>query len=88
MSFLLNGLHDALNRVNPRRRFLETQSSRESSPGISGLKLETSSESENDESDGSRAESCKRMRLNNFDTEPDVGVECDEKLSEAQIAWR
>eukprot|EP00112_Aurelia_sp_Birch-Aquarium-sp1_P010751 Seg2289.2 transcript_id=Seg2289.2/GoldUCD/mRNA.D3Y31 product="Ubiquitin carboxyl-terminal hydrolase 15" protein_id=Seg2289.2/GoldUCD/D3Y31 len=88
VSFLLNGLHDALNRVNPRRRFLEAQSSRESSPGISGLRLETSSESDNDESDGPRAESCKRMRLNNVDMEPDVGVECDEKLSEAQIAWR
>jgi len=89
VSFLLNGLHDALNRVNPRKRQQNYQgNSRESSPQMSSLRLETSSESENEESEDFRQEVPKRMKMDNCEPEPDYGVECDEKLTPAQLAWR
>ncbi len=66
----------------------ERLDSRESSPPLSNLKLETSSESETDDFDTKRDDSPKRMRMDVMDAEPDVGVECDEKLSDAQSAWR
>ena len=55
-----------------------------STPPMSDLKLDTS-ESDNDEEFG---EERKRMKMDNFDTEPDVGVECDENVSEAESQWR
>ena len=55
---------------------------------MSSLRLETSSESENEESDDFRQEVPKRMKMDNCEPEPDYGVECDEKLTPAQIAWR
>lgn len=86
---MLNGLHDALNRINPRKRHQSNQdSSRESSPRLSSLKLETSSESENDELEEIRKEVPKRMKMDSVEQEPDFGVECDERLTEAQVAWR
>ena len=55
---------------------------------MSSLRLETSSESENEESEDFRQEVPKRMKMDNCEPEPDYGVECDEKLTPAQLAWR
>ena len=55
---------------------------------MSNLRLETSSESENDELDDVGQDVPKRMKMDNFEPEPDYGVECDERLNEAQTAWR
>ncbi len=74
--------------MNPRKRPQDKSDSRESSPALSSLRLETSSESENDDCDSNREEPSKRMKMDNVDFEPDVGVECDGKQSEAQTAWR
>ena len=88
MSFLLNGLHDALNGFSPRKNVQDKLDSREFSPPFSNLRLETSSESDNEENNSCREEDSKRMRLENIEVELDVGVECDERLSDAQNAWR
>eukprot|EP00794_Sanderia_malayensis_P011244 gene11244-12424_t len=98
LSFFLNGLHDALNRVNARKRLQDdgNTNSRESSPHLSDLRLgeTSSSDSETDDCVNDTAAkntatvTLKRRRLNDIDAEPDVGVECDGKLSEAQISWR
>ena len=55
---------------------------------MSNLRLETSSESENDDQEETIQEVPKRMKMDVFEPEPDYGVECDEKLTQAQTAWR
>ncbi|XP_065056466.1 ubiquitin carboxyl-terminal hydrolase 15-like [Rhopilema esculentum] len=88
VSFLLNTLHDAFNRVSPLKKFSPIKEIRESSPQMSNLRLEGSSESENDDAQDTGEEVPKRMRMDQLDSEPDFGVECDERLNPAQTAWR